>query len=304
MDGIDVDMDNISTWLEKVLKWVDHRGVPRIPYIGKAPGGYGNKPAEHLEVVYLLDKGVDNVSIGGQVVSIPPFHLAIHSVHQGVFTPRWQRLDAWCLFLDVANEKAFAELCHTPLYCSAPLAWNREVIAAYERLGSLCVRYGTEPSVYQAPGATYDSGRVGAANPAATARIEGALLELFGLLLDLIDPKAEHPAHPLCVQQALEFLSLHYRDASIRLDDIARAAALEPHHFSRVFSRHLSTSPIRYLRDMRLQDARALLRDTTMLVEEVAFSVGFNDPLHFSRVFHTATGLSPTAWRAAKAAES
>ncbi len=301
-------MDNLSVWLEKILKWMDRRGAPGIPYIGKAPGGYRNPPAPHLELVYMLDKGIDRVSVGDRVVSIPPYHLAFHNVHQGVFTPRWERYDAWCLFLDVKDEPAFAELCHTPLFCSAPLERNPEVIAAYERLGSLCVRYGTEASVYTAPGASYDSGRSAAVTPAATARIEGALLELFGMLLDLLDQRSDlldqrsdKPRHPLAVQQALEFLTLHYRDSSIRLDDIARASALEPHHFSRVFRQHLGASPMRYLRDMRLQHARHLLGDAAIRVEEVAFSVGFNDPLHFSRVFHAATGMSPTAWRTGEA---
>jgi len=48
---------------------------------------YRNPPAPHLEIVYVLDKGYRDVAIGNRVVSIPPFHVALHNVHQGNFTP-------------------------------------------------------------------------------------------------------------------------------------------------------------------------------------------------------------------------
>ncbi|MBT3297190.1 MAG: AraC family transcriptional regulator [Verrucomicrobia bacterium] len=40
-----------------------------------------------------------------------------------------------------------------------------------------------------------------------------------------------------------------------------------------------------------------MLEHTDLLVEEIAFDVGFSDPFHFSRVFRTIIGLSPRAWR-------
>jgi len=93
-----------------VLDWVDRCGPPAIPYIGKSPSGYRNPPAPHLEIVYVLDKGHRDVAIGDRVVSIPPFHVALHNVHQGNFTPTRQRCPAWPVFLDVSGEEAFAEL--------------------------------------------------------------------------------------------------------------------------------------------------------------------------------------------------
>ncbi len=52
-----------------------------------------------------------------------------------------------------------------------------------------------------------------------------------------------------------------------------------------------------YLRRIRVNRARYLLKNTEQLVEEIAFDVGFSDPFHFSRVFRTITGKSPSAWR-------
>lgn len=289
-------MTEICIWLEKLLEWVDRCGSPPIPYIGKAPSGYRNLPAPHLEISYVLDKGYRDVTIGKRVVSIPPFHVALHNVHQGNFTPTMQQSASWCVFLDVGGEKAFTDLDHGPLSCCAPLPLNKEVIAAYERLGGLCVRNGAD-SLYNAPGASYDPAIARSVNPAAVMRTKAALLGLLALLLDVLGAGDESLPHPLPVQRAIEFISLHYRDPNIRLPDVSRAAGLSPDHFGRLFRQHTGETPMHYLKRTRINQARYLLERTDLLVEEIAFDIGFSDPFHFSRIFHALNGKSPRAWR-------
>jgi len=59
-------------------------------------------------------------------------------------------------------------------------------------------------------------------------------------------------------------------------------------------------STMETVRDIRLARARQLLADPARTVAEVAYAVGFKYPETFSRAFQDATGLSPTAWRAAE----
>ncbi|MCB9282842.1 MAG: response regulator [Lewinellaceae bacterium] len=49
-----------------------------------------------------------------------------------------------------------------------------------------------------------------------------------------------------------------------------------------------------YMRSFRLEKARELLRTTRMTIADVAFAVGFRDPLYFSRAFSQQYGLSPS----------
>jgi len=51
----------------------------------------------------------------------------------------------------------------------------------------------------------------------------------------------------------------------------------------------------------RMKRAKELLLDTDMPVRHVGFSVGYNDPLAFSKVFKQETGLSPSEFRAKRA---
>lgn len=294
-------MTEICIWLKKVLEWVDRCGPPAIPYIGKAPYGYRNLPAPHLELLYVLDKGVKYLSIGNRVVKIPPFHVAIHNVHQGNFTPTIQRFASWCVFLDVEGDKTFANLCDEPLFCCAPLPSNAEVYAAYERLGGLCVRHGTGPLAYDAPGAAYDPVCGARTNPLGAVRIKAALLDLLAILLSALIPDKSAPTHPTPIQRAIEYMSLHYREPETQLADISQAAGLSVHHFGRLFREYMGETPMHHLRLIRAHQARYLLEHTQLRVDEIAFDVGFSDPFHFSRVFRSITGISPRRWRERKA---
>lgn len=290
-------MDEICVWLEKVMNWVDRGGPPAIPYVGRAPEGYRNPPAPHLEIAYLLAHSITDLAIGDKVVSIPPYHVTLLNVHQGNFTPTLQRFDSWCLFLDVSGAPDFAALQRRPLFCCAPLPLNEEVLAAFERVGRMCVRHATGAARYPLPGAIFDPARGRSANPAATMRIKAALLDLFALLLDVLRTDRLAPLHPDAVQKAIEFMSLNYRNPDLRLTDVSRASGISLDHFGRLFSQHMGTTPMRYLKDFRMQHACYQLEHTSFLVEEVASAVGFTDPLHFSRVFKAHTGASPRAWR-------
>ncbi len=57
-------------------------------------------------------------------------------------------------------------------------------------------------------------------------------------------------------------------------------------------------SPLQQLRRRRVLEAKRLLTYSTMTVAEVAYSLGFDDPAYFSRVFSEETGAAPSAFRA------
>jgi transcriptional regulator GlxA family with amidase domain len=78
---------------------------------------------------------------------------------------------------------------------------------------------------------------------------------------------------------------------------LAKEMNLSTSHFSHLFQRETGRSPARYLHDLRLDRAFALLTDSTMSIKEVMAAVGLNDPSHFTRDFSERHGLSPRACR-------
>jgi Helix-turn-helix domain len=57
-------------------------------------------------------------------------------------------------------------------------------------------------------------------------------------------------------------------------------------------------SPIRYLKQLRMEKAKHLLETSFLSVKEITFRVGINDDSHFVRDFKKAYGKAPTQYRA------
>jgi AraC family transcriptional regulator len=105
------------------------------------------------------------------------------------------------------------------------------------------------------------------------------------------------PPHQLeAVERARTFMLEHFReDLSVRR--IASEACLSPYHFIRSFKAATGETPYRYLRRVRLSNARFLLRTTDSSVTRIAHDSGFASLSHFSDAFSAETGASPTDFR-------
>jgi len=74
---------------------------------------------------------------------------------------------------------------------------------------------------------------------------------------------------------------------------------LSPSRFSRVFKAQTGSSPMQYIKLLRLKRASELLQTTSVSVKEVMFEIGLSDASHFVRDFHRIYGATPGQYRAA-----
>jgi AraC-like DNA-binding protein len=65
----------------------------------------------------------------------------------------------------------------------------------------------------------------------------------------------------------------------------------------RLFRRFLNTTPRHYIARLRTEEAKRLLRTTSLSIAEVGARVGYEDPFHFSRFFKHQTGFPPSVYR-------
>jgi len=86
-------------------------------------------------------------------------------------------------------------------------------------------------------------------------------------------------------------------DAPVSPSKIARDAGISTRQLERLFGKYLNTSPKKYYMEMRLERARHLLLQTEMSVSEIGLACGFESAGHFSRVYRTAFGVTPTLQR-------
>jgi AraC-like DNA-binding protein len=115
-------------------------------------------------------------------------------------------------------------------------------------------------------------------------------------------PEVNHPAgsvQPQLLQQAVALMLRAARQGTaLSIGELAAQLHRERASFSRLFAKHMGMPPGRFLEKVRMDWACDRLRDHDRPVADVAASVGYSDPYHFSRVFHRVIGCSPSAWRA------
>ena len=80
-------------------------------------------------------------------------------------------------------------------------------------------------------------------------------------------------------------------------EDVCRAMCTNRTTFSLKLKQAYDKTFSEYLRDLRLQEAARLLRDTDMPVDQVAFSVGLKSPSGFHRNFLLSYGMTPAQYR-------
>ena len=78
---------------------------------------------------------------------------------------------------------------------------------------------------------------------------------------------------------------------------MARQAAVSPRTFARRFREETGTTPLQWLLSQRVIEARRLLEETDLPIEEIASRAGFGTAASLRDHFRRATSTSPTAYR-------
>lgn len=99
----------------------------------------------------------------------------------------------------------------------------------------------------------------------------------------------------LKVQESMQYIQTHFKEP-ITVDLLAQRVAMSPSHYAHSFKEVCGVSPMRYLRDIRLNEACNLLAGKVLRTSEVASHVGFQSDTHFSREFKRRFEHSPAQY--------
>jgi AraC family transcriptional activator FtrA len=91
--------------------------------------------------------------------------------------------------------------------------------------------------------------------------------------------------------------ALERLEAPLDVAGMAAHAAVSPRTFARRFRQETGTTPLQWLLSRRVLEARRLLEETELPVEEVAWRVGFGTAASLRDHFRRATATTPSAYR-------
>lgn len=116
-----------------------------------------------------------------------------------------------------------------------------------------------------------------------------------------LPPDHVHPApgssRSAALDRAVRYIACNL-DKPVRIEDVASAACVSRFHLARLFRAGFGTTPSRYIRRTRVQQASLELRHGHTPMAHIAAQFGFFDQSHFVRCFRQEMGCTPTLYTA------
>lgn len=135
--------------------------------------------------------------------------------------------------------------------------------------------------------------------PFAEERATALATMLLTLLLEhgrTSDAKSEEPRAHHYIQKALLYMNECYANP-LTLSSVASEIHISPCYLSDLFSRIVGCRFVEYLTHLRLERARAILRNTNRSIGDIAIGCGFSTVSNFTRAFRRFYGKAPSSYR-------
>ncbi len=97
----------------------------------------------------------------------------------------------------------------------------------------------------------------------------------------------------------MKSVNAHLNDCDFTVDTLASEVNMSRVQLHRKMKELAGVSTGKFIRNIRMEQARRLIVEGKLNIAQVAFEVGFNDPTYFSTVFKQYFGQSPSEYTAA-----
>ena len=97
------------------------------------------------------------------------------------------------------------------------------------------------------------------------------------------------------IRQAQQYVSSHIRE-KLSVPLVARQVDVSPSYLTALFHKNLQISPGEYIRRIKLQESKQMIRENNLNFTEIAAELQYSTVHHFSRQFKEKFGITPTEY--------
>lgn len=112
-----------------------------------------------------------------------------------------------------------------------------------------------------------------------------------------LNPMDKH-SYPGLSFQVLQYISEHFTEP-LTLESLSHALGISRIHLSHIFSQQLHINFRQYINTLRIDRARALLRNPAYSISQIAYLCGYGNQRTFHRAFLSQCGMPPNQFRTA-----
>lgn len=97
------------------------------------------------------------------------------------------------------------------------------------------------------------------------------------------------------IRRAQQYISDHLRE-KLSVPLVAQMVDVSPSYLTALFHKNLQISPAEYIRRLKLQESKQMIRENSMTFTEIAAALQYSTVHHFSRQFKEKFGITPTEY--------
>lgn len=110
-------------------------------------------------------------------------------------------------------------------------------------------------------------------------------------LFDIYSKSQNHEYNELTIS-AMEIIQQDYHK-EITLEGLAQQINVTPQYLSKIFKEDTGSTFKEYLNELRIEEAKKMLKEGKKSIKEIGFSIGYNDTSYFIRTFKKYEGITP-----------
>ena len=95
----------------------------------------------------------------------------------------------------------------------------------------------------------------------------------------------------------IKYINEHYNSYDLSLEDISKNTFLTPAYICAIFKDFTGKTVNKYITEYRIMQAKELLKDSNIKMNDIALKVGYRDGNYFAKIFKKETGYSPSEYR-------
>ncbi len=259
---------HINTTLLKDIYPID---IGYEKHTSKTP--FSNKYPYYL--LHFVKSGKGSIEFDGVCTELPKNTLFVLPPDKTITyypRPNWEYY--WINFNGTAVKNILAELGITDSNFKLPFADNAPVPLFRHAL------YESSNKLSQALTVTY------------------SLFAIFTIIAKQYPPAAApYQTSQFSFDKIFDYLRVHLYDPTLSAKNVAEHFFISDTYFSILFKKNVNTSFKEYVNYERIKKATELLETTDLIIKEIAESVGYADPLYFSKVFKRYRLISPLDYR-------
>ncbi|AGX41879.1 AraC family transcriptional regulator [Clostridium saccharobutylicum] len=130
-------------------------------------------------------------------------------------------------------------------------------------------------------------------------KLEGLLYFFMSKLVETRKSTSNQKSYKnteLYLEKSIEFIENNYSH-NIKVNDIAKYIGINRSYLTNIFKKNINVSPQEFLVNYKIDKASELLKNTSLSIKSIAASVGYSDPLTFSKIFKKIAGDNPKSYR-------